>query len=145
MSRATWVPLLFFTSAVLTSCGGGGGTRATLKSISINQQFATSFPKFTATGTYSDGRQVSSLAVSWIQWSYASFVSGQPQYRLEPSAFLPQCAGAGSAWTVVAIAPADPHAPSSGTIPTNVFEDLLSGTTTTEGGFVAATVQFTCP
>ncbi len=48
-------------------------------------------------------------------------------------------------YIVIALAPIDPNAPMAGAIPSQVFEDLvIARTTTTEGGFVSATAQFTC-
>jgi hypothetical protein len=48
-------------------------------------------------------------------------------------------------YTVIALTPTDPNAPSTGAIPAQVFDDLvIARTTSTEGGFVSATAQFTC-
>jgi hypothetical protein len=142
MRGVTWVTLCLFSALALSNCGGG---TPTLKSIEINQQFAISVPEFTASATYSNGKQVTPAAVSWILWPPGSFVVGEPRYQLTSSPFLPQCTAPGSAWTVAAIAPVDPHAPNSGSIPDNVFTDLVSGKTSSEGGFVATTVQITSP
>jgi len=140
MRRVFWGGFCLFLGWMLSSCGGG---TSTLQSITINQQSAPS-PQFNATGTYGNGSQVTPLPVSWINWSFASFIMGQPRYRLTTSAFS-FCTQSGSAWTVAAIAPTDPHAPTSGTIDVNVFKDLVTGKTQVEGGFVAATVQVACP
>lgn len=49
-------------------------------------------------------------------------------------------------YTVIAVAPVDPAAPNSATIPSQVFEDLVIGrTATAEGGFVSATATLSCP
>lgn len=144
MSRVTWAPLLLLVFAVvLSSCGGG--SLGTLRSIQINQQSAVDFPEYTATGTYSNGMQANGIAVSWVQWNFTTFVVSTPHYLLTASPFLPQCAQAGSAFTLAAIAPADPQAPSNGDVPLNVWMDIVTGKAQSEGGFVGARVQITCP
>jgi hypothetical protein len=143
MRRVAWAPFLLFSVAVLmSSCGGGSGT---LHSIRINQQSGSGMPQFTATGSYSNGSQVTPLPASWIVWSFGSFISGQPHYRLTAAPFSPCSVSGPGAWTVAAIAPTDPHAANNGSIPMSVFGDLISGKTSAEGGFVGATMQVSCP
>lgn len=141
MLRVAWPSILFFTAAFLTSCGAENGK---LESIRINRQPGAA-AQFTATGIYSSGRQVTPLAVSWMTWDYATFVANQPNYRLTSSPYVPQCSGSGTGWTLAAFRPIDPSAPASGPIPASVLQDLVSGKASTESGFVATTLQVTCP
>jgi hypothetical protein len=49
-------------------------------------------------------------------------------------------------YTVIAVTPTDPNAPTTGAIPAQVFNDLvLARTSTVEDGFVSATAQLICP
>ena len=49
--------------------------------------------------------------------------------------------------SVIALAPTDPNAPKSGTIPSKVFQDLvIDHTVSEEGGFIASIAQYAaCP
>ncbi|HEX7893661.1 MAG TPA: hypothetical protein VF447_05665 [Terriglobales bacterium] len=143
MSRPVFAAFLLAAALLMVSCGGG--TPATLQSLRINQQLTGASATFTATGIYSNGRQVTPTAVSWVNWSVTTFVSGQPRYLLKSSPFVPPCSASGAVSTVAAVAPMDPHAPSTGPIPANVWADLITGKTQSEGGFVGATAQLTCP
>lgn len=131
---------VFLALCALVICGCGGGT-STIRSLRINQQLTANGPQFTATATYSDGKQVTPASVSWLAWTSGTFVSGQPHYRLTSSPYLPMCGSQCLGWTVVAIAPTDPNAPPSGPISLTVLQDLSSGKVSTEDGFVAATLQ----
>jgi hypothetical protein len=138
MPRLIGASFLMFSVFLTISCGGG---TPTLRSLQINQQSLSAGPEFTATATYSDGKQVTPASVSWVVWNTASFSTGQPHYQLTSSAYPPLCGAQCTGWTVVAIAPADPKASMSGPIPMTVFQDLISGKASSEGGFVAATMQ----
>jgi hypothetical protein len=142
VSKLTLASLVGCIVVYFNGCGGNGNY--TLQSIRINQKVAAASSQFTATGIYSDGTQTTPLAVGWFQWTFSSFLVGTPHYSLRNSPFLPQCAS-GTALTIMAVAPLDPHAQSSGTIPVGVFQDFALGKTNTEGGFVAGTIQQNCP
>ena len=74
MSRPVFAAFLPAAALLMVSCGGG--TPATLQSLSINQQLTGASATFTATGIYSNGRQVTPAAVNWVNWSVTTFVSG---------------------------------------------------------------------
>ena len=46
---------------------------------------------------------------------------------------------------VIALAPTDPNALSTGPIPAQDFVDLIAGRAASEGGFLAATQSIGCP
>jgi len=138
MPKLFWGLVLMLAVVVTSSCGGG---TSAIRALQINQQLTASGTEFTATATYSDGKQVTPAPVSWIVWNSGTFLKGQPGYRLSSSPYVPLCGSQCLGWTLVVIAPADPNAPMSGPIPLAVFQDLISGKRSTEAGFVAATVQ----
>ena len=130
--------LVCFVLAVTLGCGSGSRQ---LQSIATNSQGMTQF-QLTATGTFSGSpTTVNPLPVAW-------FVVGQappPEaYTLTSQPFETTCQ---SLAVVIAIAPTKPAAPSSGTIPSQVFQDLVvAHTTQSEGGFVASSPQnIACP
>ena len=125
-------------SVVLTGCGSSNK----LQSISINQAAATA-PKFVATGSFTNGTVISALPVSWVIRGPGIDQTGTG-YSLSTSPFFPVCVISGASYTVVAMAPVDPHAPTSGSVPTTVWDDLVSGKVTSEDGFVGTTAQLTC-
>ena len=122
-----------------------------LQSISISPNTATgASASYTATGTYSSAPvTVTPLSVSWLIMGPGLDPPG-PGYAETPGVFQAQrCSQVQSKTTtnyvVVAFAPADPNAPSSGPMPAQVFQDLVTAhTMTSEGGFVAATAALTC-
>ncbi len=120
-------------------CGGGSSSRQ-LQSIAVTGTGMIQL-QFTAAGTFSASPMtVNPLPVSWYVVNPTP--SGTP-YALTREPFQVACENA----TLVAVAPADPTAAASGTIPSQVFQDLVTAhTTTVEGGFVASTPQFlACP
>lgn len=124
---------------VLTSCGSSNS----LQSISISQTATTAALEFGATGTFTDGRVISALPVSWVILGPGVDPPGTG-YTLSGAPFFPICVMSGASYTVVAIAPADPNAPGSGSVPTSVWNDVVLGTVKSEGGFVGTSAQFTC-
>jgi len=132
----------FFASLFLSAtlgCGSGGSSRQ-LQSIAVNGTGMIQM-QFTATGSFTvTPTTVSPLPVSW--YVVNPVPSGMP-YLLTSQPFEVTCENA----TLVAVAPADPTAPASGTIPSQVFQDLvIAQTTTVEGGFVASSPRFlACP
>jgi len=134
------VPVLL---SLLSTLGcGGGGTRQ-LQSIAASATGMTQI-QLTATGTFTASpKNVAPLAVSW--WVRDGVVLDPPYtYTLTTQPYSVACQTGAS---VVAIAPANPKAPSSGTIPTQVFQDLIqSQSATSDGGFVVSAPQtIFCP
>ncbi len=137
--------LVIFT-LVLARCGG---TSRQLQSITISPLQATisqnNRAQFTAAGQFNTSpTNVTPLAVSWM-------ITGPgwdpipPSYNLTSQPFNPPCNGAGSTYVIIAYAPVDPNAPSSGSMADQVFQDLvMKHTTSSEGGFVASTAQLNC-
>ncbi|MFZ0862557.1 MAG: hypothetical protein WCA27_07210 [Candidatus Sulfotelmatobacter sp.] len=101
--------LLLSVMSVL-SCGTSHGQ---LKSISISPAAATGQAKFTATGAYSDGSNVSSLAVLWSEgnpWVMSDVV---PEGITVSPSGVASCNPVVGTFTVEATAPVDPHIPVS--------------------------------
>jgi hypothetical protein len=123
--------------------GGGGGSSRQLVSIGASATGMTQI-QLTATGTFtSSPKTVSPLPVSW--WVKEGVVLDPPYpYTLSSQ---PYSVGCQTGASVVAIAPANPSAASSGTIPTPVFQDLINAKTpTSDGGFVVSAPQMiSCP
>ncbi len=126
-----------FLSATL----GCGSSNRQLQSITTNSQGMTQF-QLTATGRFSASpTTVTPLPVAW-------FVVGQAPpptpYSLTSQPFVTGCQ---TLAVVIAVAPANPKAASTGNIPDQVFQDLvIAHTTTSEGGFVASSPQnIACP
>jgi uncharacterized lipoprotein len=65
MAQFTIVLAAVAICTMLSSCGSSSST---LQSLTIHEQVATDFPQFKATGTLSNGKQVGSLAVSWLSF-----------------------------------------------------------------------------
>ena len=142
MSRLTLGAMLLFFGFFLNACGGGG--IGSLQSLKITSQVAVTSFQFTATGLYSSGKQLTPLSVGWFDFTFNSFLVGNPHYTLTKSRFVPLCTS-GEVLIVMAIAPVDPNASATGTVPTAVFQDFATGKTNNEGGFIAATTQINCP
>ncbi len=140
----SWAPAIAFLFASLLvsaslGCGSGSSNRQ-LQSIAINGTGMIQL-QFTATGTFNmSPATVSPLPVSWYVVNLTP--SGMP-YILTSQPFQSECQDA----LLIAVAPADPMAPATGTIPSQVFQDLVTAhTITVEGGFVASSPQFmACP
>jgi hypothetical protein len=130
------------TWLLLSATLGCGSSNRQLQSIATNSQGMTQFP-LTATGTFSASpTTVSPLPVAWFQ--VGQTLLPPFTYKLTSQ---PLVTGCPTLAAVIAIAPTNPKAPSTGTLPEQVFEDLvLAHTTTSEGGFVASTPQnIACP
>ena len=108
--------------------------------------------KFTATGKFNTApTKVTPIPVSWYLMGPA-IDPPPPGYSLVDADFKPVRCNASAAnpvefhYTVIAVAPADPKAPKSGSMPIKVFEDLvIQHTKTSEGGFIAGTAKLACP
>jgi hypothetical protein len=104
--------LILLVTSLTLACGTGSSSNRQLQSISINAVANGEQIQFVATGTYSASpTTVSPLPVSW------TFAPPDPQYTLSTQPFVFQCEAAGSYPSpIVAMAPADPNAPSSGSM-----------------------------
>jgi hypothetical protein len=105
-----WAPTLLAITSLTLSCGGGGNNRQ-LQSITISRVVNGQQIQFSATGTFSSApTTVSPLAVSW------SYAPPPGRYSLTTQPFLFDCEQPESPGPIVAMAPADPSAPSSGSM-----------------------------
>jgi hypothetical protein len=131
----------------LACAGCGGGPPRVLESISVTPAQATAQngqASYTATGHFNTSPMtVPNLPASWLVVGPALDPPG-PGYILIPTPFTAGCS-ANSPYTVVAYAPANPNAPSSGPMPSAAFDALvLAHTTATDDGFVAGTAKLNC-
>lgn len=142
-SRIPMMIATLFVSSFLSAtfgCGGNGGSSRQLQSIAVTGTGMVQL-QFTAAGTFNASPvTVNPLPVSWYVVNPTP--SAEP-YTLTSQPFQSACQDA----VVIAVAPMDPMAPAAGTIPSQVFQDLVTAhTTTVEGGFVASSPQFlACP
>jgi hypothetical protein len=144
----------FAASALILTCAlsGCSGANRQLQSLSISAVTAVGVSTdFSAVGAFTASpTPVDPLPASWYLFG-PGLDPPPPAYTLVSGAFDPQrCsqvqAGSTTTYTVVALAPADPDAPSSGSVPNQVFQDLvLTRSRTSEGGFIAATTKLVCP
>jgi hypothetical protein len=123
-----------------------------LESITVSPASATGANRiYTATGKFNTApERVTPLSVSWYLMGPAIDPPG-PGYKLEKGSFRPErcmAAAQGPAalkYTVIALAPANPDAPRSGSMPFKVFEDLvIQHTRAEEDGFLAGTASLYC-
>jgi hypothetical protein len=121
-----------------------------LQSLAVSGGTTTAVPRNgTATFTASGQFNMAPMSVNPVAVSWAEFEAGLDQvpgtgYSLTAQPLTITCFLPGVV-TIVAFAPVDPNAPASGTVPTQVYQDLVgSRTRSAENGFVAATVQITC-
>jgi hypothetical protein len=138
------IPLLL----AIASCGGSANRQ--LVSISISPTTGSGAASYTATGTFTASPvTVTPLPVSWFIMGPGIDPPGAA-YNLTSGKYAParciQVQGIQPAtYTVIGLAPASPNAPSTGSMPNQVFDDLvIARTTSAEAGFVAATAQLTC-
>ena len=137
------LPITSLLLLALTSCGTGNRQ---LESIIISPGGNISM-HYTASGTFNKApATVSPLPVSWyvvnsavspevIGQEYGYTLTTEP-YSLSPCALTD---------TVVALAPMNPNAPTTGTVPSKVYQDLVvTHTVSVEGGFVAAAAPANC-
>jgi hypothetical protein len=141
-SRALILALALIVSLATLGCGSGGRQ---LRSISASGSGMIQF-QFTAIGQFSSSpTSVSPLPVAWYVIAGNVDPAGSPvSYTLSSQPYSVSCQTGSS---IVAIAPASPSAPTTGSIPAQVFLDLaVKRSTATEGGFVASTAQtIFCP
>jgi hypothetical protein len=123
--------------SVLLMLGCGGASGRQLQSITANATGMTQI-QITATGAFSASpTNVSPLPVAWYVPVAIDPPGGPVAYTLSSQPYSIPCQNAGA--DVVAIAPMNPNAPKTGTIPEQVWIDLvINRTTTSEGGFIAS-------
>jgi hypothetical protein len=115
MNRLWFLILLLPVTSLTLACGSGSSSNSSrqLQAITIDEVVNGQQVQFTATGTFSASpTTVSPLPVSW------SLDLPPREYTLTtvPYTFL-QCESAGPYFLpIVAVAPVDPNAPSSGSI-----------------------------
>ena len=87
---------------------------------------------------------ITPASVSWMEFGPGLDTVITNSYSLTIQPFGAACSS--GTYTVVAFAPMDPYASARGSVPSQVFQDLVvQHTMSSEGGFVAATAQLTCP
>jgi hypothetical protein len=124
---------------------GCGQPSRKLQSITIASPAGSSTETIlNASGTFNiSPTDVKPLPVSWYAVG-PGLQQPSPVYSLTSQSFVWGC---GAGIVAVALAPANPNAPTSGSIPSQVFQDLvLTHALSTEGGYLAATMpaQPTC-
>ena|SRR5215469_6182844 len=138
--------LLFGTVLVLIfliSCGGG--STPILQSISISPPSPSGSAQFVATGTFSNGKKVTPLPVSWFIVEVPA-IDPAPAYNLTASPYAQSCAsGMNGSFLVTAFAPQNPNAPTSGSMPENVWADMIKASVESESGFVGGSAHLNCP
>jgi hypothetical protein len=111
MSRLSISILLLLSAACLTLACGSGNNRQ-LQSITINSTVSGQQVQFTATGTFSSSpTTVNPLPVSW------SYSPPPGEYNLTTQPFVFNCAQPAAPGPIVACAPTNASAPSSGRLP----------------------------
>jgi hypothetical protein len=130
------IPLLLVSTVGVLGCGQSSRELQSITITSPGDSGTESILK--ASGTFSlSPTNVSPLPVSWY-----AVGPGLPQpsavYSLTSQRFVLGC---GAGIVAVALAPTAPNAPTSGSVPSQVFRDLvLSHTLSTESGYVSATI-----
>ena len=119
--RSVWTLALLLAVSLSLACGTGAGTQRQLQSITIAQTLNGQQVQFIATGTFSTApTTVTPLPVDWTLGLMAP-PPAQYSYTLSTQPYVYDCANAGAYnLPVVAFAPPDPSAPSSGTTKTVV-------------------------
>ena len=130
------LPILVVAFAILLGTGACGGNNRRLESITIVGQGGSSVEGIIhASGTFTTPPTLESqLDVSWYLMG-PGLDPPPAAYTLTPGSFVLPCGG----YTAIAVAPSNPNAPISGSIPQAAFQDLvITRTKSSEGGFVAA-------
>jgi len=128
----------------------GCGSDRQLESISVTPASMTNVKAgtqvtFTAAGQFNMSPMTADPArVSWRASGPAIDPAGMNSYSLTDQSFIFTCPAPGT-FMVTAYAPKNPNAAADGSVPSQVYQDLVtSHTMSAEGGFVAATAQVTC-
>jgi len=111
--------------AVPLSLGCGRSDSRRLQSITINQTANGGQVQFTASGTFSAPPiTVAPLAVSWGMGLFAPPPPGNLRYALTTQPYVFDCPDSGPAAVPVSVlAPSDPYAPMSGSLP---FKEMIT-------------------
>lgn len=115
-----WALIVLLSTASLTlACGSSSNNSGRqLQSISINSTVVGQQVQFTATGTFSaPPTTVTPLPVS--DWGIGPFAPppANVQYTLTTQPFVYDCTGPGPTLPVSTLAPSDPTAPATGSLP----------------------------
>jgi len=115
-----WALIVLLSTASLTlACGSSSNNSGRqLQSISINSTVVGQQVQFTATGTFSaPPTTVSPLPVS--DWGIGPFAPppANVQYTLTTQPYVFDCLGSPSGMPVSTLAPSDPNAPTTGSLP----------------------------
>jgi hypothetical protein len=119
--KRSWAPVVLLVAAVALSCGNSGRQ---LQSISISQTLSGQQIQFIATGHFSGmPTTVTPLPVSW---GIGPFAPPPPSltYTLTMQPFVFDCTVSNSSLPVSVVAPSNPHAPMTGSLP---FHDMVTG------------------
>jgi hypothetical protein len=144
--------ILVYTSLALLAAFAmsGCGSDRQLESISVTPASMTNVKAgtqvtFTAAGQFSMSPMTADPArVSWRAAGPGIDPAGMNSYSLTDQPFMLTCPAPGT-FIVTAYAPTNPNAATDGSVPSQVYQDLVtSHTMSAEGGFVAATAQVTC-
>jgi len=121
MNRFLRGPSALLATSLTLACASSSNNNRQLQSITINSAVSGEQIQFTATGTFSaPPTTVTPLAASW------SYAPPPPQYNLTTQAFIFSCSNPESPGPIVAMAPANPNAPSTG--------DMFTTTMVTNSG-----------
>jgi hypothetical protein len=127
MHKSSFVLVLLVAAACSLSCGSGSSSRQ-LKSITITQTANGNQIQFVATGSFSASPStVSPLPVSWGMGLFAPPPMGPLQYTLTTQPFVFDCTGTGPYLPVSVLAPSNPTAPLSGSLP---FSKMITASAT---------------
>jgi len=109
--------LLFLAASLSSACGTSNPNSRRLQSITINGLGNGSQVQMTASGNFSaPPLTVTPLPVSWSLGLMAPPPTNL-QYTLTTQPYVYDCPGPGQSGPITAVAPADPSAPQSGTLP----------------------------
>ena len=141
-----YATLALFAAFAISGCGSG----RRLESISVTPSSAANVKvatqaAFTAAGQFNMSPMTANpVRVSWRATGPGIHPSGVNSYSLTDQPFMFTCFVPGT-FTLIAYAPTNPNAATDGTVPAQVYQDLVtSHSMSAEGGFVAATAQATC-
>ena len=144
--------ILVYTSLALLAAfaTSGCGSDRQLESISVTPASMTNVKAgtqvtFTAAGQFNMSPMTANPArVSWRASGPGIDPAGMNGYSLTDQPFMLTCSAPGT-FIVTAYAPTNPNAATDGSVPSQVYQDLVtSHTMSAEGGFVAATAQVSC-
>ena len=113
-----WPFILLLSAASLTLACGSSSSGRQLQSITINSTVSGQLVQFTATGTFSaPPTTVTPLPVS--DWGIGPFAPppATVQYTLTTQPFVFDCLGSAPGLPVSTLAPSDPNAPATGSLP----------------------------